>query len=217
MRVMELWRYPVKSMLGERLDQAEVGPRGVGGDRRRAVVDVESGVSLSAKRYADLLRCRAWTAQDQVMIGLPDGSEFPADSTDAAEGLSALISRRVVVGTAGTGFIWEPGLEASFDRAPLHLITTATLSELSRLQPDSGFERARFRLNLLVETDQEGFVEDPAIFRTIKQTNHGNAGIELQTEQSGTLHTHDPVTLAHNRLGSDFPLSDTLAAETTES
>ena len=138
MRVMELWRYPVKSMLGERLDQAEVGPRGVEGDRRRAVVDAESGVSLSAKRYAELLACRAWTTQDQVMIGLPDGSEFPADSTDAAEELSALISRRVVVRRAGTGhtvrhefptdlptgegepFIWEPGLETFFDRASLH-------------------------------------------------------------------------------------------------
>ncbi len=40
------------------------------------------------------------------------------------------------------------------------MTVTATLSELSRLQPDSMFERARFRPNLLVETDQKGFVED---------------------------------------------------------
>ena len=47
MQVLEIWRYPVKSMLGEQLDQVEVGSLGVFGDRQRAVVDAESGVSLS--------------------------------------------------------------------------------------------------------------------------------------------------------------------------
>ncbi len=74
MQVLEIWRYPIKSMLGENLAQVEVGPNGIEGDRRRAVVDAESGVSLSAKRYPELLSCRAWTNSDEVMIGLPDGS-----------------------------------------------------------------------------------------------------------------------------------------------
>ena len=97
MRVMELWRYPVKSMLGERLAEAEVGPLGIEGDRQRAVVDAESGVSLSAKRYAQLLACRAWTTGGEVMIGLPDDSEVSADSSAAASSLSALLDRRVAV------------------------------------------------------------------------------------------------------------------------
>jgi hypothetical protein len=178
MKVLEIWRYPVKSMLGEQLDQVEVGPNGVEGDRRRAVVDAESGVSLSAKRYSDLLRCRAWTNGDGVMIGLPDGSELVADSAQAADGLSDLLGRRVTVRSAGAGhevrhefptdlaigegepFIWEPGLEGFFDRAPLHLITTATLAELARLAPDSVFTRDRFRPNFLVQIDGTGFVED---------------------------------------------------------
>jgi uncharacterized protein YcbX len=178
MKVLEIWRYPVKSMLGEQLDEVEVGPNGVEGDRRRAVVDAETGVSLSAKRYADLLGCRAWTNGDGVMIGLPDGSELVADSPEATVGLSNLLGRRVTVRTAGAGytvrhefptdlavgegetFIWEPGLEAYFDRAPLHLITTATLAELARLRPDSAFARSRFRPNFLVQIDGTGFVED---------------------------------------------------------
>lgn len=185
MKVLELWRYPVKSMQGERLDQAKVGPLGIEGDRERAVVDVESGVSLSAKRYADLLLCHAWTSDEQVMIRLPDGSELPADSTHAADGLSTLLSRRVAVRIAGAGqtvrhefptdlpkgegepFIWEPGMEAFFDRAPLHLITTATLDEFSRIQPNSVFERARFRPNFLVETDERGFVENGWVGREL--------------------------------------------------
>ena len=88
MKIAEIWRYPVKSMLGEQLDQANVSPSGIQGDRRWAVVDVESGVSLSAKRYADLLRCRAWTSDSDVMIRLPDSRELPAGSVEISRGLS---------------------------------------------------------------------------------------------------------------------------------
>jgi uncharacterized protein YcbX len=54
----------------------------------------------------------------------------------------------------------EPGTEAFFDRAPLHLLTTATLRELRRLQPESVFHRARFRPNFVIDTDETGFVEN---------------------------------------------------------
>ncbi len=155
MKVAEIWRYPVKSMLGEQLEQADVEPGGIRGDRQWAVVDAESGVSLSAKRYAALLNCSAWSNDNEVMIRLPDESEFPVGSTEAANGLSALLGREVVMRSAdsiqtiqhefpteitegeGEPFLWEPGTEAFFDRAPLHLLTTATLENLSRLQPDS--------------------------------------------------------------------------------
>ncbi len=91
MEVTEIWRYPVKSMLGEQLDRADIGPAGIAGDRQWAVVDADSGVSLSAKRYADLLRCRAWTSDGEVMIGMPDGDEFLAGSVEVARRLSDLL------------------------------------------------------------------------------------------------------------------------------
>ncbi len=178
MKVAEIWRYPVKSMLGEQLEQADVEPGGIRGDRQWAVVDAESGVSLSAKRYAALLNCSAWSNDNEVMIRLPDESEFSVGSTEAANGLSALLGREVVMRSAdstqtiqhefpteitegeGEPFLWEPGTEAFFDRAPLHLLTTATLENLSRLQPDSKFHRARFRPNFLVDSNERGFVEN---------------------------------------------------------
>lgn len=178
MEIAEIWRYPVKSMLGEQLNQANVGPNGIQGDRQWAVVDAESGVSLSAKRYANLLRCRARTSDSGVMIRLPDGRELPAGSAEVARDLSDLLGRQVTTRSAesietiqhefptaitegeGEPFLWEPGTEAFFDCAPLHLLTTGTLIELQRLRPASIVQRARFRPNFLVKTNEIGFIEN---------------------------------------------------------
>lgn len=178
MEITEIWRYPVKSMLGEQLDQANVGPSGIEGDRRWAVVDAESGVSLSAKRYADLLRCQAWTSDSEVTIRLPDGRELPAGSAEVARGLSDLLGRQVTTRSAeatetiqhefptavtegeGEPFLWEPETEAFFDCAPLQLLTTGTLNELQRLMPSSIIHCIRFRPNFLVETIEVGFIEN---------------------------------------------------------
>jgi hypothetical protein len=178
MEIAEIWRYPVKSMLGEQIAQANVGPGGIQGDRRWAVVDAESGVSLSAKRYADLLHCRAWTSNGDVMIRLPNSREYPAGSAELAQDLSDLLGRQVTTRSAdatetiqhefptavtegeGEPFLYEPETEAFFDCAPLQLLTSATLVELQRLLPDSIVHRARFRPNFLVKTDEHGFIEN---------------------------------------------------------
>ena len=60
--VKELWRFPVKSMQGEQLEQAEFTARGVVGDRAYALIDVSTGKVVSAKSvrlFAGLLGCRA--------------------------------------------------------------------------------------------------------------------------------------------------------------
>lgn len=177
MQVVEIWRYPVKSMVGERVDQATVGPGGIEGDRRWAVVDADTGVSLSAKRYADLLRCQARTGDDGVLITIPGHDEYPAGSTELAHRLSELLGRKVITCSAdavktiqhefptavtegaGKPFLYEPETEAFFDCAPLQLLTAGTLAELQRLLPDSVIHAARFRPNFLVETMEPGFVE----------------------------------------------------------
>ena len=178
MEIAEIWRYPVKSMLGEQLDQANVGPGGIQGDRRWAVVDKESGVSLSAKRYADLLRCQAWTSDGGVMIRIPDGSEYPVGSAEVAHALSDLLGRNVTTCSAeatetiqhefptavtegeGEPFLYEPKTRAFFDCAPLQLLTTATLNKLQQLLPTSAIQPVRFRPNFLVETKEADFVEN---------------------------------------------------------
>ena len=55
MRVLELWRYPVKSLQGERLAEAEIGALGIAGDRRWALFDRDTGLGLTARRVPELL------------------------------------------------------------------------------------------------------------------------------------------------------------------
>ena len=60
--VSELWRFPVKSMAGERLEAAEVTEQGVLGDRAYGLVDVETGKVVSAKSvrlFPGILSCHA--------------------------------------------------------------------------------------------------------------------------------------------------------------
>jgi len=103
--IRELWRYPVKSMGGERLEAADVVGHGVVGDRQWAVRDEEKAVIAGAKRIPGLLLCTARfveapTAEGppaQVAIRLPDGSEVSSDDPDVHRRLSAAAGRTVTL------------------------------------------------------------------------------------------------------------------------
>lgn len=106
MRVGGLWRYPVKSMGGEALEDVVVDARGPRGDRLWAVHDVERGTTASARRLPALLGCRARYdtppgpdagpgAVPAVVITLPDGTEQASDDPGVHEALSAVLDRYV--------------------------------------------------------------------------------------------------------------------------
>ena len=59
MRVVSVWRYPVKSMQGEELESADVGELGIAGDRQWALVDTTTGLALTARRVPELLYAQA--------------------------------------------------------------------------------------------------------------------------------------------------------------
>ena len=81
MQVDELWRYPVKSLQGERLTGAEVGPEGLAGDRQWALFDVGTGLGLTARRVPDLLFLSGRLRPDgRVEVVLPDGSVTSEDA-----------------------------------------------------------------------------------------------------------------------------------------
>lgn len=100
--VREIWRYPVKSMAGERLDGSEVGDAGLYGDCGWAVRNEETGEIHNAKRFPVLLQCAARyrTEPDanyipDVDITFPDGTRLGSDSSLVGARLSELMGRRV--------------------------------------------------------------------------------------------------------------------------
>jgi uncharacterized protein YcbX len=104
--VVAIWRYPVKSMMGEELNATQVTQRGVLGDRALALVDLENGKVVSAKnprRWPNLFDFRAAYAEppsdDHVLpparITLPDGDTVGTDEADVDPRLSAGLGRTV--------------------------------------------------------------------------------------------------------------------------
>jgi MOSC domain-containing protein len=59
MHVSEVWRHPVKSLQGERVDEAVVENSGLAGDRRWGVVDCDTGKVLTGRREPSLLLASA--------------------------------------------------------------------------------------------------------------------------------------------------------------
>jgi uncharacterized protein YcbX len=85
--VVWLGRYPVKSMGGEGLDEADLDASGVEGDRRYALIDEETGLIASAKnprKWRSLLSMTAWhRPAGRVAITCPDGVVIQADAPTA--------------------------------------------------------------------------------------------------------------------------------------
>jgi uncharacterized protein YcbX len=170
MRVVALWRYPVKSMQGQQLDVAEVGAAGIAGDRQWAVVDSSTGLALTARRCPDLLFAAARLTDGGVVIELPSGEIASDDSA-----LSAWLGRDVTLQAAGsagtyeiasdfedeTGSEWVQwsGPEWSFHdsgRTHLSILSTGSIG---------AWDTRRFRGNVIVEADDRA--EDALVGSTV--------------------------------------------------
>jgi uncharacterized protein YcbX len=96
MRVSELWRYPVKSMIGENIDAVELDDLGIVGDRTWAARDLERGGIRGAKKIGALMRLAARDLGDgQVEIVLPDGAVVTTADTDLDERVSEALGHPV--------------------------------------------------------------------------------------------------------------------------
>src|SRR5213080_2694755 len=206
--VATVWRFPVKSMGGEQLQEVEVTERGVFGDRAYALIDKDTGKVVSAKSvrlFPTLLDCKAAFVEPPrrggdlpaVQILLPDSTTVRSDSGEVDRVLSAYFKRNVTLARAAPDDFtidqYHPDVEgadpggnrdtvvaqklgaalfaalgkespvapgAFFDVFPLSVMTTSTLARLKELRPQSRFEQRRFRMNLIVRTEQPGFVEN---------------------------------------------------------
>jgi hypothetical protein len=206
--VVGLWRFPVKSMLGERVGDAGMTERGLVGDRAYALVDIETGKVVSAKStrlFPNLLGCRASFVEPPragrqpppVRITLPDATSVTGASPDVDAVLSGFFKRDVTLASAapkdftidqyhpdvedldpaghrdtvveqklGSAFFDEAGMPSPvpigsfFDLFPVSVLTTSTLEHLNELRPEGRFDPRRFRMNVIVDTHEPGFVEN---------------------------------------------------------
>jgi uncharacterized protein YcbX len=104
--VAGLWRFPVKSMRGEQLREADVTEQGILGDRAYALIDKDTGKVVSAKSvklFPNLLNCKAAFVEPgrregdvpAVQIALPDGTTERSDSDNVDRVLSTYFKRNV--------------------------------------------------------------------------------------------------------------------------
>ncbi|MBM2619868.1 MOSC domain-containing protein [Actinoplanes sp. LDG1-06] len=152
MKVAEIRRYPVKSLLGETLPAATVRERGIEGDRLWAVRDADGkfGSGKNTRRFrrmAGLFDLSAYGGEPAPTVRLPDGREFTADDPAAHRAVSAHLGRPVTLA--------REAAVPHHDEGPVSLVTTAALARLTGLcGPDPGLDTIdplRFRANLLLD------------------------------------------------------------------
>jgi uncharacterized protein YcbX len=187
-RVQALWRYPVKSLRGEAVREAEITDRGVGGDRLMALRELDRGGVMSARFWAAMLDLgaryddTAASLEAGIVIDLPDGRTIRADDPAAAKSLSALFGRAIRLEKVRRDQLTEderaavmrggamPPSRDFFDEDVLHLIASGTLAHLRKLQPESDFDPRRFRANIYIDTGEatDGFIEDQWLGGTLE-------------------------------------------------
>jgi uncharacterized protein YcbX len=122
--VATLWRYPVKSMMGEELNAAEVTTRGLLGDRAYALLDTAEGKVVSAKnprKWPQLFDFRAAFVDiprpgaqvPSVRITLPDGRLVTSEHRDLHQILSRALNREVTFESAERSQRAAGGLSSS--------------------------------------------------------------------------------------------------------
>jgi len=214
-RVAELHRYPVKSMLGEALDHAQLTEQGILGDRAWALRDETRRALTGAKRFPELMSMRARFLEEPTArerspaVALTDraGAASTSNAADINDWLSQRLAHPVTLWpllppeaeahyrreAAATDADMEGELRevfartadeplpdlsrfppilfshssppgTYFDAFPLLLLTRSAVAELTRRARAGGsasvFDERRFRPNLLLETPDDGFVED---------------------------------------------------------
>jgi uncharacterized protein YcbX len=167
-----LWRYPVKSMLGEELTQAPVDARGILGDRLYAVRDTDgklgSGKNTRRFRRMDgLLDFRATYLSDLTPeITLPNGQVVRGDDEHVHWAIANSLGKPGVT-------LAKEDVISHFDEQPLHIVTSASLTWLSDLAPESDIDPRRVRPNLVIKVaETAGRPEDAWVGRELHIGTH---------------------------------------------
>ena len=210
MKVAELWRYPVKSLAGERLEAADLSDRGIAGDRVVHVRDRDGRVATARTKHRLLgLHGRLGTDAEPLIDGRPWTSDEALTAVRAAVGPDAELVR-------------YDGRER-FDVLPLLVATDGALAELGvdhrRLRPNivvSGVEGlaergwpghrlgiggavitvAKLRARCVMTTfDPDTLEQDVGVLRRIAAEFGGRMALDCDVVQGGRISLGDEVVL----------------------
>ena len=152
--VARLWRYPVKSMLGEPCERLALGPAGAAGDRAFAVRDRDGklGSGKNTRRFRSVDGLFGFSASGETPeIAFPDGRRIRVGDPGLDRALTDTLG--IEVGLARESDVPHK------DAAPIHLVTSAALAWLRDALPGSAIDERRFRPNLVIDAPGRSQVE----------------------------------------------------------
>lgn len=163
--VQTLWRYPVKSMLGESCNSLVINRRGVVGDRLFAIRNTKgkfgSGKNTRRFRHIDgLLALQSSYKENVPVVEFSDGQIVRGDEPNIHTVLSQTLEQPVTLA--------KENRISHFDDSPIHIITTASLRWLKKALPDSQIDETRFRANLVLDVIGDTLVEHQWVGKEIQ-------------------------------------------------
>lgn len=168
MRVLDIWRFPIKSIGGERLDEATIGEFGIAHDRGWGLVDDTTGNVLTARREPQLLMASARIEDGEPVVTTDTGDELRT-----SEELSDWLGRPVTLASASgqDGGTYEVPLDFENDdgwvswQGPGDAWHDSTVSRVSLVSTTTlrDWDRRRFRTNIILD----GAGEDELVGREI--------------------------------------------------
>jgi MOSC domain-containing protein len=183
--VAEVWRYPVKSMAGERLSSCEVATTGLVGDRRWALVDASpnrAGKPLTIREADRLMTYRARFADGRAEVLTPRGDVALIDSSlvsRLASETSRPLSLRELEG-------------ANFDDSPILVVNLATVASFG-VEAGMDVDHRRFRANFYVD----GLAPEEELAWIGRRVAVGEAELEVVSRcERCVVITKDPDTTA---------------------
>ena len=219
-KVSALARYPVKSMLGEQLDELHFTERGAAGDRAYALRELVTRQIASAKKFPRLFEFRAACdcapapgGVPPVTIELPGGRQIHAEDADASELISAALGRIVSLERATTARGELAGIDPAtlFADVPVDKVipglTAAMIPDHVPLEKESFFDSAVIHviasgtLRHMAKLTGPGSVFDPRRFRpNIFVDTGGRDDAFIEDEWiGGTLEVGDSVRITAMR------------------
>jgi len=161
-KVIELWRYPVSSVGGEQIGALEASPDGVPRERDFGIVDAQTGAVADPgreERWRAALTVRARINGDgETELCTPASAWMSAMNLNLRSALADHFGFPVEIRPYADRHSAPAGYDGPFagnryQPSALHMLTTASITELKRLHPDGNPDRRRFRPNMVVEMD----------------------------------------------------------------